>query len=94
MLLLTIMFVEQDAELSRLHQVIGQLQEEKEKASERAKKLAEDLEGESFMVEGVPDMISSFDESLWCLQNTVEEPRHSSMCWSLRQKSRGENLTP
>ena len=46
MLLLTIMFVEQDAELDRLRQVIGQLQEEKEKASGRAEKLTEDLEGE------------------------------------------------
>ena len=40
------MFVEQDAELSQLHKVIGQLQEEKEKASGRAEKLAKDLEGE------------------------------------------------
>ena len=61
MLLSTIMFVEQDAELGWLCQVIGQLQEEKEKAFGRAKKLAEDLESESFMVGGVADMISSFD---------------------------------
>ena len=67
MLLSTITFVEQDAELGRLRQVIGQLQEEKEKASGRAEKLAKDLEGELFMVEGVADMISSFDKSLWCL---------------------------
>ena len=67
MLLSTIMFVEQDVELGRLHQVIGQLQEEKEKASGQAEKLAKDLEGESFMVGGVADMISSFDESFWCL---------------------------
>jgi len=46
MLLLTIMFVERDAELGRLRQVVGQLHDEKEKASGRAKKLAEDLEGE------------------------------------------------
>ena len=46
MLLSTVMFVEQDAELDWLHQVIGQLQEEKEKASGRAEKLAKDLEGE------------------------------------------------
>ena len=46
MLLSTVTFVERDAELGRLHQVIGQPQEEKEKASRRAKKLAEDLEGE------------------------------------------------
>ena len=82
MLLSTVMFVEQDVELGRLHQVIGQLQEEKEKASGRAEKLAKDLEGESFMVGGVADMISSFDESFWCLQNTIEEPRRSSMRWS------------
>jgi len=50
MLLSTVMFVEQDAELGQLLQVIGQLQEEKEKASGRAEKLAEDLEGESFLV--------------------------------------------
>jgi len=46
MLLWTVTFVEQDAELGRLHQVIGQLQEEKEKVSGRAEKLAKDLEGE------------------------------------------------
>ena len=46
MLLSTVTFVEQDAELGQLRQVIGQLQEEKEKASRRAEKLAEDLEGE------------------------------------------------
>ena len=46
MLLWTVIFVEQDAKLDRLREVIGQLQEEKEKASRRAEKLAEDLEGE------------------------------------------------
>ena len=46
MLLLTIMFVERDAELGWLHPATGQLQEEKEKASGRAEKLAKDLEGE------------------------------------------------
>ena len=46
MLLLTIMFVERDAELGWLHPATGQLQEEKEKASGRAEKLAEDLKGE------------------------------------------------
>ena len=39
-------FVEQDTELSQLRQVVGQLQEEKEKASGQAEKLAKDLEGE------------------------------------------------
>ena len=46
MLLSSVTFVEQDMELGRLRQVTGQLQEEKEKASGRAEKLAEDLEGE------------------------------------------------
>ena len=51
-------------ELNRLRQVVDQLQEEKEKASRRAEKLVEDLEGESFMVEGIADMISLFNKSL------------------------------
>ena len=46
MLLSIITFIERDAELDRLRQVIGQLQEKKEEASGRAEKLAEDLEGE------------------------------------------------
>ena len=46
MLLMIVMFVEQDVKLGQLRQVIGQLQEEKEKASGRANKLADDLEGE------------------------------------------------
>ena len=46
MLLSTVTFVDQDTELGRLRQVIDQYQEEKEKASGRAEKLAEDLEGE------------------------------------------------
>ena len=46
MLLSTVMFVEQDAELGWLRGVVGQLQEEKEKVSGQAKKLAKDLEGE------------------------------------------------
>ena len=40
------MLVEQDAELNQLRQTVGQLQEEKEKASGRAEKLAEELKGE------------------------------------------------
>ena len=40
------MFVEQDAKLDQLCQVIGQLQEEKEKAFGRVEKLAEELEFE------------------------------------------------
>ena len=46
MLLSIVTFVERDVELGQLHQVIGQLQEEKEEVSRRAEKLVEDLEGE------------------------------------------------
>ena len=46
MLLTIITFVVQDAELGRQRQVIHQRQEEKEKASRRAEKLAKDLEGD------------------------------------------------
>ena len=46
MLLMIVMYVEQDAELGQLRQVISQLQEEKEKASGRAEKLAKELKGE------------------------------------------------
>ena len=46
MLLTNVTFVEQDAELGQLRQVISQLQEEKEKASGQVEKLAKDLEGE------------------------------------------------
>ena len=67
MLLSTVMFVEQNAELGWLRQVVGQLQEEKEKAYGRVEKLALDLEGEYFVVGVVADMIASFDKSLWCL---------------------------
>ena len=38
MLLTIVTFVEQDAELDQLRQIVGQLQEEKEKASGRAEK--------------------------------------------------------
>jgi len=67
MLLSIVLFVEQDAELGQLHQVISQLQEEKEKASGQVEKLVVDLEGEYFVVGVVADMIASFDKSLWCL---------------------------
>ena len=46
LLLMTVMFVEQDAEIILLHQVIGQLQEEEKKASGRVEKLIEELKGE------------------------------------------------
>ena len=46
MLLTIVTFVEQDAELGQLRQVIGQLQEEEKKASGQVEKLAEELKGE------------------------------------------------
>ena len=64
---MTFMLVEQDAELDQLRQVIGQLQEEEKKASRRAKKLAEELKGEYFMVRVIAEVTSLFDRSFWCL---------------------------
>ena len=46
MLLRIVTFVEQDAELGQLRQVIDQLQEEEKKASRRSEKLAKELKGE------------------------------------------------
>ena len=43
---MTIMLVEQDAKLGQLRQAIEQLEEEKAKESEHAKKLTEELKGE------------------------------------------------
>ena len=73
MLLSTVTFVEQDAELGQVRQVICRLQEEKEEALGQVEKLAKDLEGECCMVR-IVDMIPSFDESPWCLQDIVEKP--------------------
>ena len=42
------------------------------------------------MVRDVADMISPFDKPLWCLQNTVEEPRRSSTRWILAKIQRGK----
>ena len=58
------MLVEQDAELGQLCQVVGQLQEEEEKATGRAKKLAEELKGEYFMVGVTDGVISLLDGPL------------------------------
>ena len=67
MLLTIITFVEQDVELGQLRQVISQLREEKEKASGRAEKLAEELKGEYFIVGVITEVTTSFDGSFWCL---------------------------
>ena len=47
---MTVVLVEQDAELSQLHQAVEQLRQEKAKESERADKLAEELKGEYLLV--------------------------------------------
>ena len=64
LLLMAVMLVEQDAELSQLCQAIGQLQEEKERVSGRAEKLTEELKGEYFMVGVTAVVISLLDEPL------------------------------
>ena len=58
------MFVEQDVELGQLRQDVGQLQEEKEKASGRAEKPTEELEGEYFLVEDLIGVICLPDGTL------------------------------
>ena len=64
MLLTIVTFVEQDAELGQLRQVIGQLQEEEKKASGQVEKLAEELKGEYFMVGVTVGVISLLDGTL------------------------------
>ena len=61
---MTVVLVEKDVELGQLCQTIEQLREEKEKESERADKLAEELKGEYFMVRVTAGVISWLDGSL------------------------------
>ena len=56
---MTVVLIEQDAELSQLRQAVEQLQEEKAKESGRADKLAEELKGE-YLVVGVTGGVISF----------------------------------
>jgi hypothetical protein len=70
------MIIEQDVELDQLRQVVGQLQAEKEEVLGRAEKLAEDLEGELFVVEVVVEKLFPSNDSL----NTIKEPGDSSTC--------------
>ena len=65
------MLVEQDAELGQLHQTIGQLQEEEKKMAGRAKKLAEELKDEFFVVRVTTGVISWLDGPLQRLQTIV-----------------------
>ena len=64
LLLTTIVLVEQDAELSQLRQASEQLQEEKAKEIRRADKLAEELEGEYFLVRVTVEVVSLLDGTL------------------------------
>ena len=61
---MTVVLVEQDAELSQLHQAIEQLREEKAKEIGRADKLAEELKGEYFLVKVTVEVVSLLDGTL------------------------------
>jgi len=56
--------VEQDAELSQLHQAVDQLRQEKAKETERADKLAEELKGEFLLVRITIEVASLYDGTL------------------------------
>ena len=55
---MTVVLVEQDAELVQLRQAIEQFREEKVKESGRADKLADELNGEYFLVGVIAGVIS------------------------------------
>ena len=62
--MITVAFVEQDAELGRLRQAIDPLRQEKAKEIERADKLAEELKGE-FLLVGITFKVASlYDRTL------------------------------
>ena len=61
---MTVVLVEQDAELSQLRQAIKQLREEKTKESEQADKLAEELKGEYLLVGITIEVASLYDGTL------------------------------
>jgi len=61
---MTIVLVEQDAELGQLRQAIKQLQEEKAKETGRADKLTEELKGEYFLVGVTTEEVSLLDGTL------------------------------
>ena len=58
---MTVMLVEQDAELGPLRQAVEQLREEKAKESGRVDKLADELKGEYFLVGITIEVISFLD---------------------------------
>ena len=61
---MTIVLVEQDAELDQLCQAIEQLREEKVKESGRADKLVKELNGEHFLVGVTAKVVSLLDRTL------------------------------
>ena len=61
---MTIVLVEQDVELGQLRQALKQLQEEKAKETGRADKLAEELNGEYFLVGVTAKVVSLLDGTL------------------------------
>ena len=63
-LVMTVVLVEQDAELDQLRQTVEQLRQEKAKESERADKLAEELKGEYLLVGITVEVVSLYDGTL------------------------------
>ena len=61
---MTVVLVEQDAELDQLRQALEQLQEEKAKETGRADKLVEELNGEYFLVRVTAEVVSLLDGTL------------------------------
>ena len=61
---MTVVLIEQHAELDQLRQAIEQLREEKTKEAGRADKLAEELNGEYFLVGVTPEVVSLLDGTL------------------------------
>ena len=61
---MTVVLAEQDAELCQLCQAIEQLREEKTKEAGRADKLAEELNGEYFLVGVTAEVVSLLDGTL------------------------------
>ena len=62
--MITVVLVEQDAELGQLLQAIEQLRQEKAKESERANKLAKELKGEYLLVGIAIEVVSLYDGAL------------------------------
>ena len=62
--MMTVVPIEQDAELSQLCPAVKQLREEKAKESGRADKLAEELKGEYFLAGVTIEVVSLLDGTL------------------------------